>query len=129
MAVASVGLVKESVLAALSSFGGDQTEEENVFATSTFTHVFLPVLFTPRFPSSSSLSTLPKGDGREERDVEGELEAFLSSSEPSRLVEVLGLYYLLIRRDTEDRVRIVFLWAEIPSSVQANANIDWDLCT
>ncbi|KAI0826214.1 hypothetical protein BC629DRAFT_58364 [Irpex lacteus] len=106
MAVASVGLVKESVLAALSSFGGDQTEEENVFATATFTDVFIPVLFTPRFPPSSSASTLREGDGGEEEDVEEELEAFLSSSEPSRLVEVLGLYYLLIRRDTENRTGI-----------------------
>lgn len=114
--MASVGLVKESVLAALSSIGGKETGEENVFATATFTDVFIPVLFTPRFPPPSSLSTLREEDEGEERDAEGELEAFLSSSEPSRLVEVLGLYYLLIRRDSENRVRVLSLWVEISSS-------------
>jgi hypothetical protein len=93
MAVASVGLVKEFVLEAFSL--AERPGEENVFATPMFTEVFLPTLFVPRFTPREQTEDVP----------EKELELFLQSSEPSRLVEVLGLYYLLLKRDTENKVR------------------------
>ncbi|KAI0088246.1 hypothetical protein BDY19DRAFT_994160 [Irpex rosettiformis] len=93
MTVAGVGLVKDSVLAALGRSG----EGEDVFATPMFSEIFVPVLFVPRLPPTAP-STPAKN--------EDELEAFLASSEPSRLVEVFGLYWLLVKRDMENKTGI-----------------------
>lgn len=38
-----------------------------------------------------------------------EIDAFLESPEPARLVECLGLYYVLVLRDTNNMVCLVFL--------------------
>ena len=102
MAVAGVGLVKEFVLAALAQ--GEEAGEENIFATPMFSKVFVPVLFTLRLPPTAKTSTAD-GELEENNEAEDELEAFLGSSEPSRLVEVLGLYWLLVKRDTGTKVR------------------------
>ena len=102
MAVAGVGLVKEFVLAALAQ--GEEARDDNVFATPMFSEVFVPVLFTLRLPAVAKTSTVV-GELEENNEAEDELEAFLGSSEPSRLVEVLGLYWLLVKRDTGTQVR------------------------
>ena len=102
MAVAGVGLVKEFVLAALAQ--GEEAEKENVFATPMFSEIFVPVIFTLRLPAVAKTSTVV-GELEENNEAEDELEAFLGSSEPARLVEVLGLYWLLVKRDTGTQVR------------------------
>lgn len=94
MRVAAIGLVKEAVLAALSAspLGGEGTEA-NAFASPLFTRTFAPLIF---------LAHIPRHDP--EGDVEDELEMFLESPEPLRLVESLGLYYVVLQRDVGNKV-------------------------
>lgn len=82
MRVAAIGLVKEAVLEALSAQAHDN---DNLFASPTFMEVFASLLFVPRLSLDS--------------DPESELETFLDSPEPLRLVEALGLYYVVLQRD------------------------------
>jgi len=78
MSVASVGLVKEAFLEAISS------TKPNIFASAIFLQVFGSVLLRPNppdlFPNIS-------------------LADFKDSSEPSRLIECLSLYYVVLLRD------------------------------
>ena len=92
--IAAIGLVKESVLHALD---GTSTLPvlsplEDVFGTSLFLEILGPVLFRPNPHDLFDDSTF---------DPEG----FFSSPEPSRLIECLSFYYVLVQRDTENRVR------------------------
>jgi hypothetical protein len=84
MCVASVGLVKEAFLEATS------TTTSNLFASSMFLQVFGPVLLRPNPPDlfTSNIS----------------LDEFKNSSEPSRLIECLALYYVILQRDKSNRV-------------------------
>jgi hypothetical protein len=85
MCVAAVGLVKEAVLEALSQ------DVRNIFASHLFFQAFGPVLFRSRppdlFSSPSSMKNMQ------------ELQ------ELPRLVECLSLYYVLLLRDKDNRVR------------------------
>ncbi|KAJ6590716.1 hypothetical protein DFH09DRAFT_1140109 [Mycena vulgaris] len=86
MRVAAVGLVKEASLESLAR------ETPSIFASPIFLQVLGPVLLRPDpvdlFHPDLSLS-----------DIE-------DSSEPSRLVECLSLYYILLLRDTLNRTGI-----------------------
>ncbi|KAJ7727745.1 hypothetical protein B0H16DRAFT_249781 [Mycena metata] len=86
MRVAAVGLVKEALLESLSR------ESPSIFASPMFLRVLGPVLLRPDpvdlFHADLSL-----------RDIE-------DSSEPSRLVECLSLYYILLLRDNSNRTGI-----------------------
>ncbi|OCH84611.1 hypothetical protein OBBRIDRAFT_829379 [Obba rivulosa] len=87
MRVAAVGLVKEAVLEALAG------SSQDVFVSPLFLGTLGPVLFRTDPPDLLSGSGLL-------------LEEFLESSEPLRLVESLGLFYLLLKRDVRNRTGI-----------------------
>lgn len=86
MRVAAVGLVKEAVLDAFAS------DTPSLFASPRFLQVLGPTLFRPQpadfLESKPSLKTLQE------------------SSEPARLVECLGLMYVLVLRDQKNKVRL-----------------------
>ncbi|KAJ7151235.1 hypothetical protein C8R46DRAFT_914450 [Mycena filopes] len=86
MRVAAVGLVKEALLEALSR------ETPNIFASPIFLQAFGPIILrsdpVDLFHSDLSLS-----------DID-------DSAEPSRLVECLSLYYILLLRDDLNRTGI-----------------------
>lgn len=92
--VAAIGLVKDSVLQALS---GDSSIPPNcdAFGTSQFLDRLGPVLFRPE-PLDLFQST------------DFDIEEFVQSSEPKRLIESLALYYVIMQRDTHNRVRSFF---------------------
>ncbi|PPQ63456.1 hypothetical protein CVT24_004988 [Panaeolus cyanescens] len=81
MRVASVGLVKEALLRAIS----DPSKGDKYFLKPLFLSSFGPILF--RFNPPDLLST----------DIS--LQDFVESSESSRILECLSLYYVLIHRD------------------------------
>lgn len=85
MLVSGVWLVKEAVLDAFSPHAAS-----NVFASSLLLDALGGVLFSVNLPETT--------------DVEDSLEEFLQSAEPLRLVEVLGLLFVLMQRDTENKV-------------------------
>lgn len=89
----AIGLVKESVLHALngSCILPVLSPLEDTFGTSLFLEILGPVLFRPH---PHDLFDNPNFDPDE----------FLYSPEPNRLIECLSLYYVLIQRDTENRV-------------------------
>ena len=109
MRVAAVGLVREAVLDALIEMKTGK-EKNNIFASPKFMQTFAPVVFRPR---------LPEGAGVEGK---GALEEFLASPEPLRLVESLGLYYVVLQRDTENLVSVKWLLKDIVT----DARTDWD---
>ncbi|KDR72651.1 hypothetical protein GALMADRAFT_252818 [Galerina marginata CBS 339.88] len=82
MRVASVGLVKEALLQALSE------GKENIFLGPLFLRTFGPILFRPDPPDifSSALA----------------LKDFEETHEPARLAECLSLYYFLLQRDEQN---------------------------
>lgn len=89
MRTAAIGLVKEAVLEALS-----HPKEENVFGSSLLlrtlgSHVFR--LEPPNLLDSIS-----------------EVDALKNSPEPMRLVGCLNLYYILLSRDMDNRVRAFY---------------------
>ena len=88
MRVASVGLVKEALVEALSL----PPSSENIFLTSLFLRSFGTILFRPN-PSDLFTSTNLT------------LSEFQESHEPQRLVECLSLYYVLLLRDKSNLVR------------------------
>ena len=87
MRTAAIGLVKESVLEALS-----HPKTENVFTSPFLLQTIGPHVF--RLDSPDLLVAIG-GSG-----------AANDSPEPPRLVECLGLYYILLLRDVENRVRL-----------------------
>ena len=87
MRTAAIGLVKESVLEALS-----HPKTENVFASPFLLQTIGPHIF--RLDSPDLLVAI------------GGPEAANDSPEPPRLIECLGLYYILLLRDVENRVRL-----------------------
>jgi len=87
MRTAAIGLVKESVLEALS-----HPQKDNMFASPFLLQTIGPHIFRPDSPD-----LLAAIDG---------VEAANDSPEPARLVECLGLYYILLLRDVENRTGI-----------------------
>jgi hypothetical protein len=87
MRTAAIGLVKESVLEALS-----HPKPENVFASPFLLQTIGPQIF--RLDSPDLLAAI------------GGLDSANHSPEPARLVECLGLYYVLLLRDVENKVRL-----------------------
>ena len=87
MRTAAIGLVKEAVLEALSS-----QQVENVFSTPLLLQTIGPYVF--RLDSPNILASITG------------IDALKNSPEPGRLVECLGLYYILLSRDVGNRVRI-----------------------
>ncbi|EMD31872.1 hypothetical protein CERSUDRAFT_119148 [Gelatoporia subvermispora B] len=103
MRVAAVGLVKEAALEAVATVPGTTGSSENVFASPIFLRTLGSVLFRSDPPDLLDGSELS-------------LDEFLESPEPLRLVEVLGLFYLLLKRDTNNRTGI----RDSATSVQSN---------
>ena len=87
MRVASVGLVKEALLEALSL----PPSTENIFLTSLFLRSFGTILFRPNPSNLFTSENLT-------------LSEFQESHEPQRLVECLSLYYVLLLRDKSNLV-------------------------
>ncbi|KAH9835196.1 uncharacterized protein C8Q71DRAFT_710334, partial [Rhodofomes roseus] len=94
MRVASVGLVKEALLEALAAPPGSAEAQRNVFASPAFLKAFGPIILRPDPPDLFAPgNTL-------------ELDEFLNTKEPLRLVECLSLYYVLLMRDVRNRTGI-----------------------
>ncbi|KAI0072097.1 hypothetical protein K474DRAFT_1711911 [Panus rudis PR-1116 ss-1] len=91
MRVAAVGLVKEAVLEALQTAPGSSAAQSNVFVSPLFMRQLGSQLFL-HLPESISTTV--------------RLKKFLESAEPSRLVEVLGLLFVLLKRDVDNRTGI-----------------------
>jgi hypothetical protein len=91
--IAAVSLVKESVLHTLNGTCvlPVSSPREDVFGTSLFLELLGPVLFQPNPHDLFENSNF-------------DLDEFLSSPEPNRLTESLSFYYVLIQRDTGNRV-------------------------
>jgi Uncharacterised protein family, YAP/Alf4/glomulin len=89
--IAAVGLVKEFILGALNGKSSVPLEVD-IFGTPEFLDRLEPVLFRADPPG---LFHNPDFD----------IQDFLQSSEPKRLVECLALYYVIIKRDTINLVR------------------------
>ena len=90
---AAISLVKENVLHALNGTNvlPVLSPLEDVFGTSQFLEILGPVLFRPNpHDLFDSLDFDP--------------DDFIHSPEPNRLIECLAFYYVLIQRDTENRV-------------------------
>ena len=92
MRVASVGLVKEALLEALSL----PPNAQNIFLTSLFLRSFGTILFRPNPSDLFTSANLT-------------LSEFQDSHEPQRLVECLSLYYVLLLRDKNNLVCSLFL--------------------
>lgn len=93
--IAAISLVKENVLHALNGTNilPVLSPLEDMFGTSRFLEILGPVLFRS---NPHDLFDNPNFD----------LDDFTHSSEPNRLIECLALYYVLIQRDTENRVSL-----------------------
>lgn len=87
MRVAAIELIKEAALDGLAA------TSPNLFASPTFVNVFGPIIFRPYPPSLFS-------------DGHLSLDSFRQSMEPARLVACLGLYYILLQRDTANLTHI-----------------------
>jgi Uncharacterised protein family, YAP/Alf4/glomulin len=90
MRTAAIGLVKEAVLEALSS-----QQVENVFSTPLLLQTIGPYVF--RLDPPDILASITG------------IDALKNSPEPGRLVECLGLYYILLSRDIGNRVRVSYI--------------------
>ncbi|KAI0252910.1 hypothetical protein BJV78DRAFT_1197588 [Lactifluus subvellereus] len=84
---AAIGLVKEAVLEALVS-----RRTENVFSTPLLLQTIGPHVF--RLDPPDILASIT------------EVDSLKDSPEPARLVECLGLYYVLLSRDVDNRTGI-----------------------
>ena len=83
MQVAAVTLLRENVISAL------RTTQPSFFTSTDFVRSFGPVIFRPQPP-----------DLFDNLDLNG----FLESLEPSRLIECLSLYYVVLLNDKLNRV-------------------------
>jgi len=88
MRVAAVSLVKDAVLEALES---QSMESPNPFRTPMFMRVFGPLLFRP----SPSNLFVP--------DTKLDLQDFFDNPELKRIIEVLSLYYVVLKWDKANR--------------------------
>ncbi|KAF8911608.1 hypothetical protein CPB84DRAFT_1762365 [Gymnopilus junonius] len=88
MRVAAVGLVKETLLKALSGPSG----KDDLFLGPLFLRSFGPILFRPD-PHDLFLSAL-------------DLKDFQETHEPARLAECLSLLYVLLQRDEKNAIGI-----------------------
>ena len=96
MQVASVGLVKEALLEALSLPPPNaENNNNNIFLTSLFLRSFGTILFRPNPNDLFTSANLT-------------LSEFQESHEPQRLVECLSLYYVLLLRDKNNLVCVCF---------------------
>ena len=100
MRAAAVGLVKESVLAALGAPAatepgapaGSADVGVDVFASPVLLSALGAHVFRAHPPDLFVAESTTAG-------------AFMRSAEPARLAECLALYYVLLRRDVQNRVR------------------------
>jgi hypothetical protein len=90
MRTAAIGLVKEAVLDALS-----HPKTENVFASPLVLQTIGPHVF--RLDPPSLLDSIAGDD------------ALKDNPEPARLVGCLNLYYILLSRDMDNRVRVFYI--------------------
>jgi Uncharacterised protein family, YAP/Alf4/glomulin len=97
MRTAAIGLVKEAVLEAVS-----HPKTEDVFASPFLLQTIGPHVFRLDPVLLDSI---------------GNVDALKDSAEPARLVGCLNLYYILLSRDVDNRVR-VFLYYITPLGVQ-----------
>jgi uncharacterized protein YAP/Alf4/glomulin family len=88
MRTAAIGLVKEAVLEAFSL---PKMENVNVFASPFLLQTIGPHVF--RLDPPDLLGSI-------------EVDEFKDSPEPTRLVGCLNLYYILLSRDVDNRVRV-----------------------
>ncbi len=91
MRIAAVGLVKEAVLEALAIPLASADVRSNVFTSPLFVREVGSTIFSIQPPNLLL-------------DLKLTLEEFLELPEPSRLVEALGLLYVLVHRDVDNRV-------------------------
>jgi hypothetical protein len=106
MRTAAIELVKEAVLEAVS-----YPKTENVFASPFLLQTIGPHVF--RLDPPLLLDSIG-------------VDALKDSPEPARLVGCLNLYYILLSRDVDNRVR-VFLYSVTSSGVQTRwALLDWN---
>ncbi len=84
MRVASVGLVKDTLVKSLSN----PNRKDDPFCSPLFLRSFGPVLFCSDLLSEALT-----------------LDEFQETTEPGRLVECLSLYYILLQRDEQNVVR------------------------
>ena len=89
MRTAAIGLVKDAVLEALSD-----PKAENVFASPFLLQTLGPHVF--RLEPPNLLASF------------SEVDALKNNPEPMRLVGCLNLYYILLSRDTDNRVRVFY---------------------
>jgi len=87
MRSAAIGLIKEAALEALSC-----PKAENVFASPLLLQTIGPHVF--RLDPPDLLTSIAS------------VEELKNSPEPARLVECLNLYYILLSRDVDNRVRV-----------------------
>jgi hypothetical protein len=104
MRTAAIGLVKEAVIEALL-----HPKTENVFASSFLIQTIGPHVF--RLDPPNLLASISGVD------------ALKDSPEPPRLVECLNLYYILLSRDTENRVRVSYI--TVLRGSEEMAPLDW----
>lgn len=90
MRTAAIGLVKEAVIEALS-----HPKTENVFTSPFLLQTIGPHVF--RLDPPNLLASISGVD------------ALKDSPEPSRLVGCLNLYYILLSRDMDNRVRVFYI--------------------
>lgn len=94
MRIAAVGLVKEALLEALAATPRSAEAQRNMFASPTFLQTFGPIILRPDPPDLFAPGNVLQ------------LDDFLDTKEPLRLVECLSFYYVLLMRDVHNRVGI-----------------------
>ncbi|KAF9056712.1 hypothetical protein BDP27DRAFT_1345084 [Rhodocollybia butyracea] len=118
MRIAAVGLVKDSVLRALSESQskGKGFKNTSILASPRFLQMFAPVLFVAEPPDffdsfeselslptvtalESSSITMAFGDGKKLENLRKKLESDKVNTELARLTECVSLYYVLLARD------------------------------
>ena len=104
MRTAAIGLVKEAVLEAVP-----HPKTENVFASPLLLQTIGPHVF--RLDPPALLDSI------------GGVDALKDNPEPARLVECLNLYYILLSRDVDNRVR-VFLYYITSLGVQSAIRLE-----
>lgn len=126
MQVAAIGLVREAIIEALSATAPGQSQP-NPFITPALLREIGPMVFNLQSPDMFTGGEVPLAD-------------FMESAEPLRLVESLTLLYLLLQRDTENRVRhLLCHWCDfelricrpefgVPRNLKLSVNVSWLLC-